>query len=160
MKSVPNKIAKAIAQAAEEGRIRSTGVNVEALLGGNRCHSALSDVFPDALPDAPEADFHKIVGRLAAANGWEAAHCRKVLVKTGDDKFHYETPMAPGWVDWTFAKPGRLAFVELKVEPNTRDAEQVKWGDLLSSIPGVDYFVWYPRHWTFIKSYLKGELTC
>lgn len=159
--NVPGSVMKQIESAAKEGRVRGYGIRPGVIPEGVTTVVTPSfEVWPQELPDGvSEGDFQKIVVRAAVSFGWLVAHCRKVLVKSGADKFHYETPMAPGWPDLTMAKAGLLVFAELKVGGNTRDGNQLVWGDLLSDVGGgVAYYCWHLRHWPFILRLLKGEL--
>lgn len=78
--------------------------------------------------------------------GFLVAHFRPAQ----NSKGQWRTPVAAdgkGFVDLTLAKPGRLIMVELKGRNGRLTPEQKMWGEVLSKIPGIEYYVWKPVDW-------------
>ena len=70
----------------------------------------------------------------AHRDGWERAHAGRAYIPQGEGQEPLIiTPMAAGWPDWTFAKPGHhVLFVELKKELGEISEDQAKWLSLLN----------------------------
>ena len=98
-----------------------------------------------------EAQFQKHVIALAKMNGWEVFH-------QGDMRYILS---GVGYPDLTMIsqREARIIFAELKTATGEVSAEQVKYAALLSSlgIPGVEYYLWRPKHLESIKKVLKGK---
>ena len=92
--------------------------------------------------------------------------------------FTYDSRRSPkGFPDLTLVNDRSVVFAELKVGDNTREPDQIVWGDALEQIerlssryvnelyarlgiapydrpPIVRYFLWYPANWPEIEHVL------
>jgi hypothetical protein len=62
-----------------------------------------------------------------------------------------------GWPDLTLVRPPELIFAELKSDTGRLSRAQREWGELLTAVPGVDYYVWRPRQWNEIHARLRAR---
>jgi hypothetical protein len=60
----------------------------------------------------------------------------------------------PGWPDLALVRSGRLVFAELKSDRGRVSAEQRRWLAALSSVPGLEVFVWRPSDWPAVQRVL------
>ena len=74
----------------------------------------------------------------------------------------------PGVPDLLLVRPPRVIFAELKSEKGRLDTRQryssrtgralpnqKDWKDALEACPGVEYYLWRPRHWDEIMEVLR-----
>ena len=80
-----------------------------------------------------EAEFQDKVAELAQWSGWLVFHPRRSRTESGG----HATAVAydgKGYPDLTMVHPARgIVFAELKVPPNDRTPDQVKWGKAIMS---------------------------
>ena len=64
---------------------------------------------------------------------------------------HYHTRDSrrsePGFMDSVLARPPRLIVAELKNESEQPSPDQRRWLEALQRCPGVEVYLWRPRHW-------------
>ena len=64
---------------------------------------------------------------------------------------HYHTRDSrrsePGFMDSALARPPRFILAELKNESDQPTPDQQLWLNTLHSCPGVEVYLWRPRHW-------------
>ena len=64
---------------------------------------------------------------------------------------HYHTRDSrrsePGFMDSALARPPRFILAELKNESDQPTPDQRRWLDTLQDCPGVEIYLWRPRHW-------------
>jgi hypothetical protein len=65
----------------------------------------------------------------------------------------YHSPK--GFLDLVLAKPSRLIFIELKVEPDKLSKEQQEWFDILKQIPFIEVYVIYYKDWDYLVNILS-----
>jgi hypothetical protein len=96
----------------------------------------------------PEWSFlHRIV-EAAWLLGWR----RELIYHTFDSR-----RSTPGFPDLVLVRAPRVIFAELKTDaaPQTLPPDQQVWMYELLRCPGVEYFVWRPRHWQEIQQILR-----
>lgn len=102
-----------------------------------------------------ESEFQRQVVQLARLWGWRVAHFRPARNGRGG----WLTPVAAdgaGFPDLVLVHPKRhlLAFAELKSDNGRIRPEQEEWlADLRAA--GIEAFVWRPRDWGKIESFLR-----
>ena len=91
-----------------------------------------------------EADFQAAVMEYAQLRGWLVFHD------------HDSRKNLPGLPDLILTRPGRLIFAELKVARRRLRPEQQAWLETLSTVPGVETFLWrWPKSWELIEATLR-----
>lgn len=104
-----------------------------------------------------ERQFQDAVIELARALGYLVHHVRPALNRRG----RWSTPLQghPGFPDLVLARPGRLILAELKSERGHLSPWQDEWLAVLTTCPGIEVYVWYPRDWHdgTIEHILRGE---
>jgi hypothetical protein len=92
-----------------------------------------------------EKSFQADVTKLAAMYGWKFYHTW--------NSFH----SVAGFPDLVLARPPRLIFAELKSDLGKLSAEQISWSGILAGCPGVESYVWRPKHIEDVVRILKSE---
>ena len=98
-----------------------------------------------------EAGFTREVIGCAQAHGWKAAHFRPGLTKSG----RWVTAVqgdGKGFLDLVLVRE-RVAWVELKIPPNTLTPEQEQWVGWLRAA-GQEVHMWVPADWPVIENVL------
>lgn len=95
-----------------------------------------------SLPPLSEADWTRQVTDLARLRGWWAYHT------------HESRRSEKGWPDWTFVRPPRIVFVELKTETGRVTPEQGDVLHMLQHCPGVEAHLFRPSHFPAVKEVL------
>ncbi len=115
-----------------------------------------------------EARFQARVVGIARANGFKVPR-KDPLQRPLDLVYHTHDSRrsVPGFPDLVLCKPaseadeepGRVIFAELKRETGTLEPEQRLWLEALRGCPGVEVYVWKPRHLEDIRRILGGADT-
>ena len=99
-----------------------------------------------------EAQWQGRVLDLAKLCGWRVAHFRPARTAAG-----WRTPVEAdgvGYPDLTMVREGRLIVAELKSEAGRVTPEQRQWLAELSSVPGLEVFLWRPSDWPDVQRLL------
>jgi len=92
-----------------------------------------------------EAELQDAVVAAARLFGYRVAHFRSARTARG-----WRTPVAAdgaGFPDLCLARPGELAFVELKAAEGRLSADQAAWLDVLGRTGRCGVHVWRPEDW-------------
>ena len=114
-----------------------------------------------------EGQFLQRVVNAARTWGWSLYH-HDTRLHRGGVTVEYGTKDGPvtrrmrprqltgrGFPDCVLAKAGhQLVVAELKTQKGRLSPEQLHWGEVLASLPGVRYRVWRPRHMDEIEALL------
>lgn len=95
------------------------------------------------LPPMTEAEWTDVVVDLAQLGGWWMYHT------------HDSRRSQRGWPDWTFIRPPRLVFAELKTEKGRLTIEQRFVLHLLGECPGVEAHLWRPSDFEQVREVLR-----
>jgi len=63
----------------------------------------------------------------------------------------------PGFPDLVLVRAGRLVVVELKSESGRVTSAQLAWLSDLSSVPGLEIFLWRPSDWAKVQQTLARD---
>ncbi len=99
-----------------------------------------------------EAEWQRRVIDLAQFLGWRVAHFRPARTATG-----WRTAVEAdgvGYPDLTAVRGGRLLFAELKSESGRVTTTQKEWLSELSSVPGLEVYLWRPSDWPVVQRVL------
>jgi hypothetical protein len=102
---------------------------------------------------ATEAQFQRVVIAYAKENGWLVYHTPPAAVRPG--KHVTPTQGHVGFPDIVAIRDGRCLFVELKSSGGQTTAQEV-WMHRLEECAGVEYFLWWPRHWPQAREILRA----
>lgn len=97
---------------------------------------------PDLLT---ERQWQQQVLELAQWLGWRCFHPYTSVRST------------PGWPDLAMVRSGRAIFAELKTERGKVTPAQRDWLADLGAVPGVEAYLWRPRHWEDVQCVLRAE---
>lgn len=103
-----------------------------------------------------EAQFTRMVLRLAWLFGWRSAHFRPGRTKRG-----WRTAVmgdGAGWPDLLLLRGPRLVVAELKVGRRKPTPAQLAWLEAFGAV-GAEAYLWHPGDWGEIEKVLgrKGE---
>ena len=103
-----------------------------------------------------EAELLEQVKAVAQTLGWRLYHAFN------------SRRSAAGFPDLALVRPPRVIFMELKSEKGRLDTRrrfsprtgralpnQKDWKDAFEACPGVEYYLWRPRHWDEIMEVLR-----
>ena len=103
-----------------------------------------------------ETEFQAQVVRAARMRGWMVSHM--TLPQRSE----------PGVPDLLLVRPPRVIFMEIKSEKGRLDTRrrfspktgralpnQKDWKDAFEACPGVEYYLWRPRHWDDIMETIQ-----
>lgn len=97
--------------------------------------------------EMPERALQELILQAARFDGWRRHHQRPS--PTGrPGKWVSAIQGDRGFPDLILARRGRLVVAELKRELGRLDQDQQAWLDLFGQVPGIEVFVWRPRHWS------------
>lgn len=102
---------------------------------------------------ASELDLKRVTMRYALDHHWRRFHPLPAIVGSGRTITPFEGE--PGFPDLTLVRDRRLILAELKDERGAEGDEQQKWSALLRQVPGVEVYLWRPRHWDEIRRALR-----
>lgn len=94
-------------------------------------------------PDITEKQFESQIRDLAKIFRWKFYH--PFLSKWSER----------GWPDITLLRDRRLILAELKSEKGKLSVHQARWLWALRKVPGIEVYIWRPRHIEKIKEVLK-----
>lgn len=99
-----------------------------------------------------EADFLLQIIALAVVYHWKVHHVRPAWSKKG-----WRTPVQGnvGYPDLTLVRAPRVIVAEVKTDRGSLTREQKEWLDAFRNCPGVETYVWKPRHWNDIVKALR-----
>ena len=113
-----------------------------------------------------EKQFQDMIVDAATLNCWLVHHVRPGM--TGRGAWLTNVQGHVGFPDLVLAHPGRIAsstrqgmlptvvFAELKTDRGERSEAQDRWAFTLLACPGVEYYVWRPKHIDRILARLAG----
>jgi hypothetical protein len=97
---------------------------------------------------AIEKDLMGWIRTLAKQTGWEYYHT------------HDARGSAAGWPDVALCRPGTLIVAELKKSArDTTSQAQSTWLSILSTVPGIECYVWRPQDKPAIEARLMRSLS-
>ena len=101
-----------------------------------------------------EAAWSARVTDTAKLFGWRFAHFRPARTAKG-----WRTAMQGdrGFPDLCLLRPPRLILAELKSDTGRVNAEQSDWIAELTSVPGIEVYIWRPSDWESIYTTLAKE---
>ncbi len=102
--------------------------------------------------DLSEREFQTQLVELGHILGWRSNHVRPCI----DSKRGWRTPTtAIGWPDLTFARLGRLVFVECKGARTPVTDAQREWIALLDTVPGCSAVIARPADFDAVAALLR-----
>lgn len=108
----------------------------------------------DDLRAVLESELEGNVIELAQLLGYKCAHFRPAMLPSGRWATHMRGDK--GFPDLVLAKRGRLIFAELKRSGEEATPEQLRWLEVLGSVPGVVAVVWSTEDW--VSGAIEEEL--
>lgn len=113
-----------------------------------------------------EKQFQNTVVDVAAFYGWRVHHVR--AGQTSKGAWMTAVQGHVGFPDLVLAHGGRsggarramlpcVIFAELKSDTGKLSDEQSKWAEVLTAVPGVEYYLWRPDQLETIARRLEGH---
>lgn len=102
---------------------------------------------------ASELDLKRVTMRYALDHGWRRFHPLPAVMGSGRMVTPFEGE--PGFPDLTLVRAGRLVLAELKDERGSESDQQQMWSAALRAVPGIEVYLWRPRHWDTIRRTLR-----
>lgn len=116
--------------------------------------------------DMTEKQFQDVVVDLAMFWGWKVHHVRPGMTRSGSWLTAVQGHV--GFPDLVLAHAGRkpgvrremlpaVIFAELKSATGKPSAAQNEWAEVLTTVPGVEHYIWRPDQLETIARRLEGH---